>query len=152
VRLHRGTGALDALREQAAQGDMRAWELLRRALAGGHPSAAELLPVAREAVELLDDQTPAELRALLAALCIDRGDLECAHFHGIRAALAGSRQGPALLRWLAAQHPDAEVRGDAAAWLQVVGTGTGTGTGDESATGEGEAGAQRVMTSADTLP
>lgn len=111
---------LVALGRWAAAGDMRAWDVLQQALLAGKIESAKLLPFARSAVAQLDDRTPATLRELLAELCIDAGDLACAQFHGLRAALAASPHADALLHWLS-EHAETEaLRQDARAWRTTL--------------------------------
>jgi hypothetical protein len=117
---HRPLEGLAAIAQWAASGDVESWSMLRHALHLGDLPSMKLLPLARHAVAQLDDHTPPDLRELLAMLCIDTGDASCARFHGLRAAIAGSPHAPALLLWLATRHPDAAVRKDAAAWLEVI--------------------------------
>jgi hypothetical protein len=68
----------------------------------------------------LDDNTPGDVRAELAARCAAVGDAACVRFEGLRAAVLGSaRAGPALC-WLINRHPLAHVRRDAAGWLATL--------------------------------
>lgn len=68
----------------------------------------------------LGDDTPGDVRALLAQLCLSRRDAEGARFHGLRAAAMGSPSAVPTLCWLRMRHPDAAARADAAAWLAVM--------------------------------
>ena len=113
----RATAATDlvALGHWGAAGDMRAWDVLQKALLAGKIESAELLPFARSSVAQLDDCTPAALRELLAELCIDAGDPACAQFHGLRAALAGSAHADELLHWLSEHAQTEALRQDARA-------------------------------------
>jgi hypothetical protein len=115
-----GRAGLHALARWAERADLDAWDLLRAALRGGLVSSEQLLPLAQRAVALLDDRTPVFLRELLAELCIDRGELGCARFHGMRAVLGGSPDAHSLLRWLAQHGPDESARRDATEWLQAL--------------------------------
>jgi hypothetical protein len=109
-----------ALAHWAADGDMQAWDVLRRALLAGKIGSPALLPFARAAVARLDDAAPAELRETLAELCIDAGDVDCAEFQGMRAAVAGSPHADPLLHWLEAHARDEGTRRDAAAWRRAL--------------------------------
>ncbi len=75
-----------------------------------------LEPVAR----ILGDDTPGDVRALLAQLCVARRDVEGARFHALRAAAMGSASAVPTLCWLRARHPDAAARADAGAWLATM--------------------------------
>ncbi|MGD8605861.1 MAG: hypothetical protein PVH21_01115 [Myxococcales bacterium] len=75
-----------------------------------------------ESIGIMDDDAPADLRVTLARLCVEQGDLECARFHGLRAATHAAPGIEPVLRVLAEHHPRAQVRDDAAQWLKVLST------------------------------
>lgn len=75
-----------------------------------------------ESIAIMDDKAPANLRVTLARLCVEQGDLECARFHGLRAATHAAPGITPVLRVLAQRHPRAQVRNDAAQWLNVQST------------------------------
>ena len=114
----------------------RARALIDDALQEGDAGVVQSLPApfpellggefAREALEqsiaIMDDDAPANLRVTLARLCVEQGDLECARFHGLRAATHGAAGVAPVLQQLAERHPRAQVRSDAAEWLRVLST------------------------------
>jgi hypothetical protein len=87
------------------------------------PSAGELpLELARRVLEAYldvarDDADPAT-RAALAEICSRVADPACVRFNATRAAVRGRDSN--ALHWLAAHHPEARVRRDAARWLDVL--------------------------------
>jgi len=114
----------------------RARALIDDALQEGDAGVVQSLPssfpevlgesFAREALEesiaIMDDDAPAELRVTLARLCAAEGDLECARFHGLRAATHAAPGVAPVLQVLAEKHPRAQVRNDAAEWLKTLST------------------------------
>jgi hypothetical protein len=97
--------------------------MLTAAWQAGTFSAAQLRPLALEAARALGDGTPGELHEVAARLCIETGEVDCARFHALRAAVAGTRHAGSLLAWLRDHHPDPQVRSDAAAWLATLTAG-----------------------------
>jgi hypothetical protein len=91
---------------------------LQRAVAITLRSGAQLgqlRPVLERAAKAAGGKAPAELHALVAALCVMDRDEDCARFHGLRAAARGAKVDP-VLTWLQENHSSAVVRADAAAW------------------------------------
>jgi hypothetical protein len=89
-----------------------------------NPSAGQLPLelVRRILVSYIDtarDEADPAIRATLAEICVRAGDVECARFHAVRAAVRGRRT--AALDWLAQHHPAARARRDAQRWLEVLG-------------------------------
>jgi hypothetical protein len=125
----RGRNAVELVGPWAAQGDLAAWTLLRRALAQGGVAPAALLPLARDVIARFDDRAPPALRELLAMLCTEVGDVHCAYFHGLRAALEGSENADAVLGWLSTNHPESKVRAEATAFRGVLAEERATRTG-----------------------
>lgn len=151
-----------------AAGDAdRARALIDAALQEGDAGVVQSLPpsfpevlgesFAREALEesiaIMDDEAPADLRVILARLCAAEGDLECARFHGLRAATHAAPGVAPVLQVLAERHPRAQVRSDAAAWLKTLSMPAATSGGSNrqsllpkseeaavSGTGDGELG------------
>jgi len=69
------------------------------------------------------EETPPEVRALLAAVCTSLRDAECVRFHAMRAALRGSAAARPSLAWLRDHHPSERVRADARGWLTALAEG-----------------------------
>ncbi len=116
-------GRLDEAYELAVdmvrRGDALAYHTVLAPLAARRDRArlrGLLEPVART----LGDDTPGDVRALLAQLCVARRDVEGARFHALRAAAMGSASAVPTLCWLRARHPDAAARADAEAWLATM--------------------------------
>lgn len=125
------------------RGDARAAaNLVSTAVRGGDPSAVghiaqaitqDALPpslarsVLEEGVARLADDTPPDLRAVLALACAADDDATCARFHGLRAAVRGSRQALPVLVWLRDHDPTPRGRADAAAWFDVLAAETKRG-------------------------
>jgi hypothetical protein len=89
-----------------------------------NPSAGQLpLELVRRIlvsyVDTARDEADPAIRATLAEICARAGDVECARFHAVRAAVRGRRTG--ALDWLAQHHPVARARRDAQRWLEVLG-------------------------------
>lgn len=102
------------------------YQVIRLAMrAGADLQAARRL--LERAISAARDQSPAELRMQLAAICASQGDEECARFHGLRAAALGAAAGPILL-WLQQNHSSQAVRAEAAAW-QAAASARAPGTG-----------------------
>ena len=122
ILLARGdiAGALEALGPLARAGDLDALNLLGSAAAREPARSADLRRILESAAASGSDRTPPELRANLALVCMRDGDAECVRFHAIRAAARGVSRAREPLRWLAAQHPSARVRRDAARWLETL--------------------------------
>lgn len=122
LELTGGRRAVELVGPYAAQGDLSAWDVLLRAAGKGKLEATELLPVARAAVAKFDDRAPPAVRELLAMLCSEVGDTQCAYFHGLRAALEGSPNAESVLAWLSTKHPDPKVRAEAKAFRAALAT------------------------------
>jgi hypothetical protein len=129
---------LQAAAAVTARQPIRARALIEDALQEGDAGIVQSLPSSfpevlglpfaswalEESITIMDDDAPADLRVKLARLCVERGDLECARFHGLRAATHGAPGIAPVLRVLAEQHPRAQVRNDAAQWLKALPTTT----------------------------
>lgn len=116
--------AFETLEADLAAGDGPAFDLLTPALLSRELPRERLERVLRAASRNLDDFTPPQVRALLAAVCAERGDAECVRFHGTRAFVAASDNplAQSAMAWLRRHHPLPRVREDAAAWLRSAPT------------------------------
>ena len=81
-----------------------------------HPRARGLLEAL---VFALDDKAPPDIRADLAWICTQQGDVACARFQGLRAAVGGSARAAEVLQWLAVNDPSPAFRAEAEAWSRV---------------------------------
>ena len=83
-------------------------------------SPAEARPLLEAFVAAQGDRTPPDVRADLAWVCTQLDDADCVRYHGLRAAVRGSRGAVEPLQWLIEHHPDETVQGDARAWLEIL--------------------------------
>lgn len=111
-------GALDLVGDDIRKGDLESLAAVIGPATRQRPDA--LRGLLRDLTRALDDNTPGDVRAELAARCAEAGDAECARFEGLRAAIHGSPRAGAALCWLAARHPLPHVRRDAGLWLQTL--------------------------------
>lgn len=93
---------------------------IANAVAQGALPATQARALLQEAIDKLADDTPPDLRAVLALTCAAEQDAACARFHGLRAAARGSRQSMPVLVWLRDHDPTPRGRADAAAWFSVL--------------------------------
>lgn len=120
--LHEGqfSAAADVVRRAVRHGDPRAATLLVRAITSDALSADVGRSILSEAIAILGDESPPELRAVLALACAADGDAGCVEIHGFRAAARGANQVVPALLWLRKNDPSARGREDARAWLEVL--------------------------------
>jgi hypothetical protein len=110
--------ALELVADDIRKGDLESLAAVLEPATRQQP--AQLRALLRALTRALDDNTPGDVRAELAARCAEAGDAECARFEGLRAAIHGSPRAGSSLCWLAARHPLPHVRRDAAGWLQTL--------------------------------
>ena len=110
---------LDAIEEAVLAGDFSALGTIPGEM-------LETLPVDRltalleQISEQAGDAMLPEIRGYLAALCATTGDLECARFHGLRAAVRGDQRALPVLEWLIEHHPSERIQNDTRAWLETL--------------------------------
>jgi len=119
IRQGRLDEALEDVTALCAEGRLDALAELAPALQRAGRTAALRAPLAA-AAEVMDDATPAGVRADLASVLATLGDVEGARFHATRAAALGSERAAPVLRWVARRHPDARARADADAWARSL--------------------------------
>jgi hypothetical protein len=83
-------------------------------------------PRARVLLELgiaaLGEAADPPVRSLLAAICVEQGDAECARFHALRAAARNAPNIEPTLLWLTDHAETERKRADARAWLELLQT------------------------------
>lgn len=119
VRQGRLDEALEDVTALCSEGRLDTLAELAPALQRAGRTADLRAPLAA-AAEVMDDATPAGVRADLASVLATLGDVEGARFHATRAAALGSDRAAPVLRWVARRHPDARARADADAWARSL--------------------------------
>lgn len=112
--------ALEEVEDEIALGDTRVLSVISDLWGDDNLPVSELAKLYRRGVRDMDDAVPARERGKLALLCLAEGDLGCAYFQGVRAALRGDRGVRPVLAQLAESHPDPQVRKDVRAWLKAL--------------------------------
>jgi hypothetical protein len=115
----RSAEAVAELESELTTSDTRAISVLSEIWQAGQDNDA-ILPLYLRAVREMDDDTPARERGKLAVLCLMRGDLDCAHFQGLRAALGGDPIARDVLRQVAENHESERVRASIKRWLPLL--------------------------------
>jgi hypothetical protein len=120
-RRHEDSRAIDAVEVDIAAGNLHAYDAIAPILATSPEISIERKHALLESlVKRLDIKTPPTVRAELARTCIALGDVDCARFHGLRAAARGEDLGKDVLSWLTLAHPSERVRRDAEHWRRVL--------------------------------
>jgi hypothetical protein len=118
VSAGRSGEAADVLEGAIREGQVGALQIVAPSLAQSDP--ARLRSLLEALLLALDDTAPPLLRRQLAMHCAADGDAACVRFQGLRAAARGAPGAEGPLCWLIAHHPEARVRADARAWLEVL--------------------------------
>jgi hypothetical protein len=122
--------AVELLREALADGDVSVLRFVAAPQMGALPlsSARELLEAG---IELLGEAASPTTRSMLAAVCVEQGDAECARYHALRAAVRGASNIEPTLSWLGDHARTARMRADARAWLELLRRETSITRGSE---------------------
>ncbi|HKP63272.1 MAG TPA: hypothetical protein VJV78_41325 [Polyangiales bacterium] len=116
---HDASGAYQVIRDglRAGDGSLAAFVVRPELATLSGDQLRELLELT---VSTLGEGAAPPLRSLLAAICREQGDAECARFHVLRAAARAAPNVEPTLLWLT-QHADSErKRADARAWLDLL--------------------------------